>query len=68
MFRDGQFLQDQVIEAGIDWKQITVTDLPERATYYRLELHSTEKNADYPYLPWRDHSTMRAMSNPIFVS
>ncbi len=68
VFRDGQFFSDQVIEMGTSWQQITITDLPKRSTYYRVELHSTQKNEDYPYIPWRDHSTMRAMSNPIFVN
>ena len=67
VFRDGLFLRDEVVEPDLGWQQLTILDKPTQSTYYRVELHAATRDETYPYLPWRDHHTMRAMSNPIFV-
>jgi hypothetical protein len=52
------------------WQSIDVTDTPRQPGFYRIELHKdTVKsgNPDYPDVYWRDYSTMRALSNPIWI-
>ena len=53
------------------WQSIRITDTPNQPSFYRIELHKdTGKSghADYPDIYWRDFSTMRALSNPIWVA
>ncbi|HBH13799.1 MAG TPA: hypothetical protein DDX29_11930 [Clostridiales bacterium] len=53
-----------------DWQKITFID-PEpglkNQTYYRVELHDDVLNLPYRGIIWRDFSTMRVLSNPIWV-
>lgn len=52
-----------------DWQQITFTDKGSKENdYYRIELHDVVVNKPYNGIIWRDYSTMRALSNPIWVS
>lgn len=49
--------------------QATYTDEnPMDNSYYRIELHDTGKRENYSGIIWRDYSTMRILSNPIWVN
>jgi hypothetical protein len=50
-----------------EWSEITFSDQPSKRSYYRVELHQEFTHPDYPGVKWRDHTTFRAASNPIFV-
>jgi hypothetical protein len=49
------------------WTTLTFHDQARQRAYYRVELHSQYHDPAFPYLRWRDHTTMRALSNPIWV-
>ena len=52
------------------WQSLRIVDTPRQPCFYRIELHQdTGKTGhiDYPDVYWRDFSTMRALSNPIWV-
>jgi hypothetical protein len=50
------------------WTEVSFDDRVDSKSYYRVELHQDYENPDYPGIYWRDHSTFRAASNPIFVA
>ena len=53
-----------------EWQSRSVTDTPHERSFYRLELHTDTGmggHRDYPEVYWRDYSTMRALSNPIWI-
>ena len=45
-----------------------VPDRPTHAGYYRVEFHANYSDGFHTGIVWRDHSTMRALSNPIFIA
>lgn len=49
------------------WTDVTFDDRTDRKSYYRVELHQDSAKPEYPGIYWRDHTTFRAASNPIFV-
>jgi hypothetical protein len=73
IFKNGFLLNHHIVFAGNadEWQSIRFIDRPKQSGFYRIELHTnTERsgNASYPDIYWRDYSTMRALSNPIWVS
>lgn len=69
VLRDGLPLDMHTVEAtNGEWHNITFTDRPTQPAYYRVELHSTYRDETRFWIQWRDHETMRALSNPIWVS
>jgi hypothetical protein len=50
------------------WQTLQFEDQPQQPCYYRIELHSDAQREDYRGIMWRDHDTMRALSNPIWVN
>jgi len=50
------------------WQKIEVVDHPHQDCYYRIEVHTVRKEIDYSGIQWRDYTTMRALSNPIWVT
>jgi len=57
-----------VIEGGADiWRTVTFTDSPHEKSYYRVEVHQNRAPEGKPWMQYRDHNTMRAMSNPIWL-
>lgn len=54
-------------QAGV-WQSFQFADQPRQPSYYRIELHSDAQHDDYRGIMWRDHDTMRALSNPIWVN
>ncbi|MDX9863981.1 MAG: CehA/McbA family metallohydrolase [Anaerolineaceae bacterium] len=52
-----------------DWQKIAFTDEnPKENDYYRIELHDVVVNKPYTGIIWRDYSTMRVLSNPIWAA
>jgi hypothetical protein len=49
------------------WQTLAFSDDPEQCAYYRLELHAVHQDETYPGIQWRDFTTMRALSNPIWI-
>ena len=75
IFKDGYLIQDHSLEASPDrWSTLTCPQ-PEQlihsdrpgSGYYRVELHAISRNP-VTGLAVRDHSSMRAISNPIWVA
>ncbi len=68
IFRDGlmadTFLLDTIPGR---WSDVMFVEQPDRKCYYRVEVHQDYTNDEYPGIYWRDHTTFRAASNPIFV-
>jgi hypothetical protein len=52
---------------GQSWEAATFSDTPQRSGYYRVEVHTVSEQSVYKGIAWRDHLTMQAMSNPIWV-
>lgn len=51
-----------------DWTSLTFSDPdPLPGSYYRVELHDAVVNLPYTGIIWRDYTTMRILSNPIWV-
>ena len=53
-----------------EWHKIQVEVPIEGASFYRVELHAMDVESHdpkYPGILWRDHESMRAYSNPIFI-
>jgi hypothetical protein len=72
VIKNGFLLNHNIVFPGNtgEWQSSSFIDTPKQPSFYRLELHkNTERsgNVDYPGIYWRDYSTMRALSNPIWV-
>ncbi len=68
IIKDGLLMDTFLVGNKPDtWTEIRFGDLPDRKSYYRVELHLDCAQPDYPGIYWRDHITFRAASNPIFV-
>jgi len=66
--RDGLHFETFAVEAtGDDWQTLSFSDQPMGTAFYRLELHSIYQHEMYKGIHWRDFSTMRALTNPIWV-
>ncbi len=70
--KNGFLLNHHIIIKGKpdEWQSIRFTDKPNQPSFYRVELHKNTGrtgNKHYPGIYWRDYSTMRALSNPIWV-
>lgn len=51
-----------------DWQRLEFTDQnPQESSYYRVELHDAGVKMPYTGILWRDYSTMRVLSNPIWI-
>jgi hypothetical protein len=50
------------------WRSVQFTDESLGPGYYRVELHGIHADELRPHLAWRDHTTIRAFSNPIWMS
>ena len=53
-----------------EWYKIQMAVPIEGASFYRVELHAMDVESHdpkYPGILWRDHESMRAYSNPIFI-
>ncbi|MEM7536755.1 MAG: CehA/McbA family metallohydrolase [Chloroflexota bacterium] len=66
--RDGYFLDMLDVDGGDEWRTYTFTDTPTQKTYYRIELHSVATKDYEVYLKLRDHKSVRALSNPVWVT
>ncbi len=68
VFKNGLFFESQVVEAAPDtWQVVSYSDQVTSDAYYRVELHAPYQHADHKFMQWRDHTTFRAMSNPVWV-
>lgn len=68
VFKNGLFFDSVIVEGAADlWQTITFTDYVESDVYYRVELHALQQHPDHTFMQWRDHTTFRAMSNPVWV-
>ncbi|MDX2160962.1 MAG: CehA/McbA family metallohydrolase [bacterium] len=67
VFKNGLFFHARWIDLADEWQTVTLDDTPSARTYYRVELHRPHSDSHAPYLLWRDHHTMEAMTNPIWV-
>ena len=56
----------ELSEAGKDY-DIEFTDTPVEPAYYRLELHVDCEDKWYRLFKFRSYTTVRALSNPVFV-
>ncbi len=66
--KDGYpFESKEIVPRGDERLTVTFDDKPQRPCFYRVELHSIFSHELQPKLKWRDFTTMRAMSNPIWV-
>jgi hypothetical protein len=64
-------IQDVISTVPDDLGHHDVTFIDEKPlenSYYRIELHDADKRENYPGIIWRDYSTMRVLSNPIWVT
>jgi len=51
-----------------EWQTLSYVDHnPIEGSYYRIECHDDVLNLPYKGIIWRDHTTMRVLSNPIWV-
>jgi hypothetical protein len=66
--RDGYYLEMKQTTGAPDWQSYTITDLPTRNTYYRIELHAAPADDHYSAILRRDHETVLALSNPVWVA
>jgi len=60
------FAKRELREAGKDYN-IEFTDAPDEPAYYRLELHVDCEDKWYRLFKFRSYTTMRVLSNPVFV-
>jgi hypothetical protein len=67
MFKNGYYFHAQNLQASSDWQRVHFHDTPASSGYYRVEVHNRKRDEEYPYITWRDHTTVRAISNPIWV-
>ncbi|MDX9864138.1 MAG: CehA/McbA family metallohydrolase [Anaerolineaceae bacterium] len=69
VFRDGLLFDTDLVEPGSgEWTKWTVVDHhPAETGYYRVELHQVYKNPKHPGIEWRDYTTTRLISNPVWV-
>jgi hypothetical protein len=68
IFKNGYPFDTLSLEATDgSWQSITFQDEPGQPAYYRLELHTPYRDETYPGIQWRDHRTMQALTNPIWV-
>lgn len=72
LIKNGFLLNHHLVFPGDpdEWQSRSFTDTPKHWSYYRIELHTDTGgtgNANYPDIYWRDYSTMRALSNPIWI-
>jgi len=72
LIKNGFLLEQRLVFPGNpdEWQSRSLTDTPHERSFYRLELHSDTGiggRRDYPEVYWRDYSTMRALSNPIWI-
>lgn len=71
IIRNGYILTQSLIEGAPGTKHLySFTDIPQKPSYYRIELHLPYGgigSKDFPGTTWRDYSTMQALSNPIWV-
>jgi hypothetical protein len=58
----------QTTTGAPDWQSYTFTDRPTRHTYYRIELHAAPADDHYSAIRRRDHETVQALSNPVWVA
>lgn len=69
VFKNGLNFDSFLIEGKPgEWQTFMFEDTPNTRSYYRVELHRLPSDSDYAYLQWRDHTTLEAISNPIWVS
>jgi hypothetical protein len=68
LFKNGLFLHSETISSvsGPKFPLSYVDENPIRG-YYRFEVHEVKNNPKYRGIEWRDFSTIRALSNPIWV-
>ena len=68
LIKNGLFLHSETIssESGPKFSLNYVDKKPMRG-YYRFEVHEVKNNPKYRGIEWRDFSTIRALSNPIWV-
>lgn len=57
----------EIEESPKDWRivRFNVESIP--PTFYRIELHRLHRDEQLPHIAWRDHTTIQAFSNPIWV-
>ncbi len=69
VLRDGLLVDSRTLDhPGDAWQQVTLEVQPQRACYYRVELHTIpEATGPYVYVQQRDYVSFRAASNPILV-
>lgn len=57
-----------LVEAtGDEWQTVRFQDRANKPSFYRLELHRFHKSEIYTGIIWRNHETMLALTNPIWV-
>lgn len=68
VIKNGYYFDSVRVSAQADaWQSFEFEDQPLHPSYYRIELHSNTQHDEYRGIMWRDHDTMRALSNPIWV-
>jgi len=68
LIKNGLFLHSETLaDAGSGKQSIKFTDRNPVSGYYRFEVHQVKNNPAYRGIEWRDFSTIRALSNPIWV-
>lgn len=68
VMRDAMMYKIEKLDGSPDWQTVnfTVND-QHQAGYYRIELHDITSVPPYSGLFWRNFSTMRILTNPIWI-
>jgi hypothetical protein len=68
VIRDSMVYQIETLEGSPDWQtfQFTVNG-QHKPGYYRIELHDVATVMPYKGILWRNYSTMRVLTNPIWI-
>lgn len=71
IIKNGFIFDALSVDAGSnEWQTLTFEDTPTEDTYFRIEFHSHvfREGVNNAYMVWRDYETLRAFSNPIWVT
>jgi hypothetical protein len=73
VIRDGFVIHNRMLDASPTGFETVHYDASQESSgklkpgFYRIELHAGVRSKNDPLPPWRDHTTARALSNPIWV-
>ncbi len=68
VMRDGMMYQIEKLDGSPDWQTVNFTVSDQNpAGYYRIELHDITSVPPIRAYYWRNFSTMRVLTNPIWI-